>query len=153
MQYQLTNILYLYSVSVPEIGYRQGMHELLAPLYFAVDYDSIPETTDTVDADLKEVCSRTWVAADAWALFLSIMHGVSRWYEWREPEDASVAGLSSPLANHVQLNPNGKVEMKPYIAPIVQVCNHIQGTLLRTVDPALWQKIQSAGIEPQIYGM
>jgi TBC1 domain family protein 5 len=153
VQYQLTNILYLYSVLVPAIGYRQGMHELLAPLYYAVDYDSISDITNLEDLELKEMCSRTWVAADAWALFLSVMRAVSRWYEWREGEDALGAAKSWPLANHIQLNPDGKVDLKPYVAPIVQVCNHIQGTLLRTVDPILWKKLQGAGIEPQIYGM
>lgn len=151
VQYQLSNILYLYSVSVPAIGYRQGMHELLAPLYYAVDYDSVSD--DVEDPELRELCSRTWVAADAWALFSSIMHGVSRWYEWRESDDVEGIGKPSPLANHVQLNPDGKIDLKPYVAPIVQVCNHIQDTLLRTVDPLLWKKMQAAGIEPQIYGM
>ena len=153
VQYQLTNILYLYSVSNPAIGYRQGMHELLAPLYYAVDYDSISESTGLDDLELKEMCSRTWVAADAWALFLTIMHGVSPWYEWREGEEAAGTTKPSPFANHVHLNPDGKVDLKPYVAPIVQACNHIQGTLLKTVDPSLWKKLQGDGIEPQIYGM
>lgn len=155
VQYQLSNILYLYSVSFPVIGYRQGMHELLAPLYYAVDYDSVSDniSDDVEDPELRELCSRTWVAADAWALFLSIMHGVSRWYEWRENEDDQGIGKSSSLANHVQLNPDGKIDLKPYVAPIVQVCNHIQDTLLRAVDPLLWKKMQAGGIEPQIYGM
>lgn len=153
VQYQLANILFLYSVSVPDIGYRQGMHELLAPLYHAVDYDSIVEEIDNVDPQMKEFCSRTYVAADAWALFLAVMKGVSRWYEWREPDNATAVGGLSPLMNHVQLNSDGKVDLKPFVAPIVQDCNHLQGTLLRTVDPILWKTLQGTGIEPQIYGM
>ncbi|KIM80775.1 hypothetical protein PILCRDRAFT_9217 [Piloderma croceum F 1598] len=153
VQYQLTNILYLYSVSVPAIGYRQGMHELLAPLFYAVDYDSISDNINLDDWELKEMCSRTWVAADAWALFLHVMHGVSRWYEWRESEDETGAAKFSALANHVQFNPDGKVDLKPYVAPIVQACNHLQGSLLRSVDPLLWKKLQATGIEPQIYGI
>jgi TBC1 domain family member 5 len=153
VQYQLTNILYLYSVSVPAIGYRQGMHELLAPLFYAVDYDSISDNTNLDDWELKEMCSRTWVAADAWALFLHVMHGVSRWYEWREIEDETGAAKSSAFVNHVQFNPDGKVDLKSYVAPIVQACNHLQGSLLRSVDPLLWKKLQATGIEPQIYGM
>lgn len=156
VQNQLTNILYLYSISNPAIGYRQGMHELLAPLYYAVDYDTIPPDGDDPniqDPELQEMCSRTWVPADAWALFLSVMHGVSRWYEWRETDDSGGTGQTSPFPNHVQLSPDGKVNLKPYVAPIVQACNYVQSTLLRTVDPLLWKKMQAAGIEPQIYGM
>jgi hypothetical protein len=36
VQQELTNILSLYSVMHPDIEYRQGMHELLAPIYYAV---------------------------------------------------------------------------------------------------------------------
>lgn len=36
VQQQLTNILFLYAVMHPDIEYRQGMHELLAPVYYAV---------------------------------------------------------------------------------------------------------------------
>jgi TBC1 domain family protein 5 len=81
------------------------------------------------------------------------MQGVSPWYEWREGEDDAVGAKASLLPNHVQFNPDGKVDLKPYVAPIVQACNHLQGTLLRTVDPILWKQLQAAGIEPQIYGM
>jgi hypothetical protein len=36
IQHQLTNILFLYCQMHPDIGYRQGMHELLAPLFYAI---------------------------------------------------------------------------------------------------------------------
>ncbi|ESK93057.1 hypothetical protein Moror_8960 [Moniliophthora roreri MCA 2997] len=151
VQEQLTNILYLYSTTHSAIGYRQGMHELLAPVYFAVDLDSLAD--DIGDVDAQEICSRTWVAADAWAIFQSIMKSVSAWYEWREASEAS-SNLPSPLSHHVNLNvAQGPVESKPYVAPIVQACNRIQSSFLRSVDPELWRHIQSTGIEPQIYGI
>lgn len=134
-----------------------GMHELLAPLFYAVDYDSIAPnegTAENEDAVFNEICSRAWVAGDAWALFCSVMAGVSKWYEWREASDAASRGTPSPLATHVQLNvPDGPVDMKPYVAPIVHACNRVQSTLLRTTDPLLWKHMQDTGIEPQIYGM
>jgi len=37
--------------------------------------------------------------------------------------------------------------------PIVTICNHMHGTLLRSLDPQLWAKMEELGIEPQIYGM
>ena len=36
IQHQLTNVLFLYCVMHPDIGYRQGMHEVLAPLFYAI---------------------------------------------------------------------------------------------------------------------
>ncbi|OCH89093.1 RabGAP/TBC [Obba rivulosa] len=151
VQTQLTNILFLYSVMHPNIGYRQGMHELLAPLYYAIDYDSIlDEGEDDEDADVIELCSRSWISADAWGLFESVMSGTGRWYEWRE----KAVSEASPLASHVNLTVHsGETIIKAYVAPIVEACNRVQSTYLKIVDPELWRRMQGAGIEPQIYGI
>ncbi len=145
------------------------MHELLAPLYHAVAYDAIMEEQEGVvviaDGVLKGLCSSPWVAADAWALFDAVMRGVSRWYEWQEPPlpsgavttttaSAGGSGGKNLLPAHVQFDVrDGRGGLRPYVAPIVKICNTIQGTLLRTTDPQLFSAVQEAGIEPQIYGM
>jgi TBC1 domain family protein 5 len=140
IQLQLTNILFLYSTCHPAIGYRQGMHELLAPLFYAVNWDSIP--ADSTDGDpgvstLRELCSSTWIAADSWILFEAVMRSVGPWYEWQDPNPKS----------------EGQPDAKLYVTPIVQACNRIQSTLLRNVDPLLHKSLHKTGIEPQIYGM
>ncbi|OJT12238.1 TBC1 domain family member 5 [Trametes pubescens] len=152
VQAELTNILFLYSIMHTDIGYRQGMHELLAPLYYAIDYDSItPETKGDIDPALKDFCAHQWVAADAWLLFTAVMKGAGRWYEWQE---GKTQPESSPLPSHVQLNVStNNAQVKPYIAPIVEACNRVQSVFLKGVDPELWKSMQSAGIEPQIYGI
>lgn len=131
------------------------MHEVLAPLYYAVEYDSLTQDANINDSEAREACSRTWVAADAWALFDSVMHSLSRWYEWREaPLNSTSRTISSPLSTHVHLNiPDGRLDVKPYVAPIVEACHRIQSNFLRATDPILWKHMQAAGIEPQIYGM
>ncbi|KAI6045432.1 rab-GTPase-TBC domain-containing protein [Pisolithus marmoratus] len=141
VQHQLTNVLFLHSAMHPDIGYRQGMHELLAPLFYAIDFDSVPEAHEVFETDplFGEFCSRAWVAADSWALFSAVMQKVSQWYEWREPAPPPTA--------------RGPVNLKPYVPPIVEACNRIQGNLLKSVDPTLYEAMQSAGIEPQIYGL
>ena len=41
----MTDILFIFAKLTPEVGYRQGMHELLAPILWTVDYDSLaPES-------------------------------------------------------------------------------------------------------------
>ena len=153
VQAELTHILYLYSDMHPDIGYRQGMHELLAPLYYAVDFDSLSSDSNA-DPSLKEFCSRVWVAADAWALFSAVMKGAGRWYEWQENKTAGPTAEPTPLPSHVQVNVAAREsQMKPYIAPIVEAANRVQSVLLKGVDPELWKALQTAGIEPQIYGM
>ncbi|KAI0303545.1 rab-GTPase-TBC domain-containing protein [Multifurca ochricompacta] len=145
VQSQLASILFLYAVLHPDVGYRQGMHELLAPLYYAVDYDSLPDTLGP--GNLTEICARKWVAADAWALFDRIMGGVEQWYEWRqasEQQAPAVAGL---------VHLNGQRGMEPYITPILRACNRIQKVILKSVDPVLCERMQTEGIEPQMYGI
>ncbi|KAI0373274.1 hypothetical protein BV20DRAFT_1104130 [Pilatotrama ljubarskyi] len=152
VQAELTNVLFLYSTMHPDIGYRQGMHELLAPLYYAVDYDSIPpDAGSDIDPSLRELCAHAWVAADAWVLFAAVMRGAGRWYEWQEGKSQPDSSL---LPSHVQLNiPVGDAQVKPYVAPIVEACNRVQSVFLKSVDPELWKAMQSGGIEPQIYGI
>jgi TBC1 domain family protein 5 len=120
------------------------MHELLAPLYSAVDYDSLPDVSEP--DNLAELCARKWVAADAWALFDCVMGGAGKWYEWREAPQRvpAVAGL---------VHLNGQGGMVPYVTPILQACNRVQKELLKSVDPVLWGRLQEEGIEPQMYGM
>ena len=153
VQLQLTNILFLYSQTHTTIGYRQGMHELLAPLFYAVDWDSVPDNT-FLQSEMNEFCSRDWVAADSWVLFDAVMRGVGQWYEWRETPPALPSATTSPLHGHIQLDlPNDQFDTTPYVTPVVKVCNRIQSTLLKNIDPILWKSVHDAGIEPQIYGM
>ncbi|KAG8966039.1 hypothetical protein FRC03_012615 [Tulasnella sp. 419] len=141
VQEALTIILFLYSLEHPEIGYRQGMHELLAPIFHAVDYDSLEGLQEQGDyAEVtKDFCDRTWVAADSWALFCMIMKYAGTWYEWQEPSRPS--------------SPRGQLDTTAYAAPIVRICNEITSDLLRTVDPALYSKMSQIEVEPQLYGI
>lgn len=131
------------------------MHEILAPLYHAVQFDSVQhnEGLSAEDSELAELCSRLWVAADAWMLFDAVMHGISKWYEWRESPSASPIDIASPASSRSHPFSDGQVEIKPYIAPIVETCDRIQSHILRTADPLLYKHMQAVGIEPQIYGM
>ncbi|CAG7846481.1 SubName: Full=Related to molybdenum cofactor biosynthetic protein {ECO:0000313/EMBL:CCA66895.1} [Serendipita indica DSM 11827] len=137
VQSDLTNILFLHAAKHPEIGYRQGMHEILAAIFLAVDYDSLDRWTSSVDdRDILEMCDRTWVAADAWSLFGLVMNSMNIWFEWREPTGA-------PKETENGLN--------PYVAPIVTTSNRIQNQYLSNVDPTLWRKMSELGIEPQLF--
>jgi TBC1 domain family protein 5 len=68
VQSLLTTILYLHASRNPLVGYRQGMHELLAPLLYAVDFDSLDPTPSSLfnfsSDQVAELCDREWIAAD-----------------------------------------------------------------------------------------
>lgn len=128
------------------------MHELLAPVFLAVDFDSIADDeSEALESDTKEFCSRTWIAADSWALFRIVMSGVSTWYEWREPQPTALPPHLETQFRHGPADNQG--DLRPYVAPIVLTCQRLQSDMVKSVDPVLWQSMQKAGIEPQIYGM
>ena len=150
VQNQLTQILYIYSVMHPDIGYRQGMHELLAPIYHAVDFDSLNRSDIQIE-NLADLCAREWVTADAWALFARIMEDMGTWYEWREPTPPTLPAPLNAQYRHGTPEPTGQVTT--YVAPIVLACQKLQSQMLKATDPLLWNSMQKAGVEPQIYGM
>lgn len=102
------------------------MHEVLAPLYLAVHYDSLVETDESLDPMLNELCSRNWVTADSWTLFDHLMRTMYKWYEWREPSKVIPASSDggNALPRHVNIDvPSGPLQLQAYVAPIVQTCN------------------------------
>lgn len=115
------------------------MHELLAPIFHAVDHDSLAPPSTESTSEAREFCDRTWVNADSWCLFELVMRAAREWYEWQEGGGGGGSGLNGPA--------------EQYVPPIVRICNSIQGDYLRPVDPALWARLHEVGIEPQIYGM
>ncbi|KZO97897.1 hypothetical protein CALVIDRAFT_497121 [Calocera viscosa TUFC12733] len=136
VQENLTDILFLHCITHPQIGYRQGMHELAGAVLMVVDSDSLLPSNEVSDGDVLEFCARDQLFADVYAIFNVLMKGAARWYEWREPR---------------QQGPSQSGES--WVAPIVHICRHMQGQILRSVDPALWAQLDAAGIEPQMYGI
>ncbi|KAG8715209.1 hypothetical protein FRC11_005281 [Ceratobasidium sp. 423] len=136
-QRMLADILFVYSRAHEDISYRQGMHELLAPILWALDYDSLDGKDEGQDAEMYDFLSRDYVPADAWAIFSRVMEGVGSWYEWREPKSVATGGASPT----------------PWVAPINEVCTKIGGEYLAACDPVLGTRMGELGIEPQMYGI
>ncbi|CCO26294.1 TBC1 domain family, member 5 [Rhizoctonia solani AG-1 IB] len=136
-QRMLADILFVYSRTHEGISYRQGMHELLAPVLWALDYDSLDGKGQGQDADMFDFLSRDYVPADAWAIFSRVMEGAGSWYEWREPKPAATGGPPPT----------------PWVAPINELCSKVGGEYLAACDPALCSRMNELGIEPQMYGI
>jgi len=160
----LVNILFVYARCHPEIGYRQGMHELLAPLFFVLksdcdkfsditaglkDNDSDDEAVvvykelkNTVHEDIfnSKVCE-----ADTFSLFESLMEGVGPWF------------ISNKSMHTIGVGYQGKPWSRPQDQTtgnkLVDNLNYIQDVLLRRHDPALFSRLEKLEIFPQIYGI
>ncbi|KAG8745299.1 hypothetical protein FRC10_008315 [Ceratobasidium sp. 414] len=137
-QRMLADVLFVYTKTHEGVSYRQGMHELLAPILWALDYDSL-EKAEGDDAEMKEYVAREYVPADAWAMFSRVMDGAGEWYEWREPIPIDTGNTTPTKA--------------PWVAPINTLCAKIGNEYLRVCDPHLATRLGELEIEPQMYGI
>lgn len=133
----LLDVLFIYSKLNPDVGYRQGMHEILAPILWVVERDAIDQQTPPSgktsrqedDEDLAlmtEALNSSYVEHDAFSLFCVVMQTAKSFYEMDDSKDTS---------------------------PIVSRCHRINDEILVSVDPELAEHLQAVEILPQIYLM
>lgn len=73
VQKSLTNILFIYAKLNPDVSYKQGMHELAAPMLWVVAQDSgLSDDIGLFDPEGAE--------ADAFELFGQVMKSAKPWY-------------------------------------------------------------------------
>ncbi|KAB5558320.1 rab-GTPase-TBC domain-containing protein [Coniochaeta sp. 2T2.1] len=131
IQTMILDILFIYCKLNPTAGgYRQGMHELLAPIVFVVDQDAVDRNTATSDADqtMVEMLDSSYVEHDAYALFSKIMKRAGSFYELGDPNGASA-------------DQSAIVEKSKYIHEVV----------LMKIDPELATHLRNIEVLPQIF--
>ncbi|KAK3674677.1 hypothetical protein LTR78_005399 [Recurvomyces mirabilis] len=84
-QQKLLDILFVWSKLNQDVSYRQGMHELLAPILWVVDRDAIDlgqsSKVHGEDATVRVVFDAENVEHDAFALFSRVMQSAKGFYE------------------------------------------------------------------------
>jgi TBC1 domain family member 5 len=129
VQQQLLDILFVWCKLNPDIGYRQGMHELLAPILWVVDEDSVDK--DGKGGDLADLLDHEYIEHDSFTMFSTLMQTAKSFYE---PASKSDDGEDSD-------------------SPMVTRSKHIFYTLLPDADPELAAHLQDIEILPQIFLM
>jgi TBC1 domain family protein 5 len=152
VQGAMLTILFVWASSNPEIAYRQGMHELLAPLV-QVTWEEAEEAAaaaataasdaaptaffSTPDSELeslvRSLLRKDSVEASCWAVFCKLMHSMRPWFE------SGSRLVTTGAANEMQTS------------PLLLTCAHIHGSLLASTDPALHTRLTRLEIEPQLY--
>ncbi|KAL2833209.1 rab-GTPase-TBC domain-containing protein [Aspergillus pseudoustus] len=134
---KMIDILFIYSKLNPDLGYRQGMHELLAPILWVVDRDAIePKSlkglrpTEGDDEIMTHLLNPEYVEHDTFSLFCSVMQNTRVYYEHNRHRSAS--GQADAI-------------------PIVLQCEHIHNDLLVATDLQLADHLQALEILPQIF--
>lgn len=71
----------------PDIGYRQGMHEIAAPILWVIERDAVdsedPESRG-VDHTATEIMDSSYIEHDAFTLFSLVMQTAKSFYESAE---------------------------------------------------------------------
>ncbi|GAA5885299.1 hypothetical protein JCM16303_005995 [Sporobolomyces ruberrimus] len=152
-QNRMTDLLFIYTKLTPDTGYRQGMHELLAPILWSVDLDSLPKSTDE-DSLPHLVLSNDFVEHDAYQLFSTLMKSAAPFYDHKATIPLSKPPQQSRAPTGLGLSAAASSSSSPptLVQPIVAIATHLH-SLLATLDPPLHAAFTRLQIEPQLYAI
>jgi len=141
----LLDILFIFCKMNQDVGYRQGMHELLAPILWVVENDTLNivdiQTEHLgVDEQILDMLSANFLEHDAFTIFSLLMQSAKSFYELGEPDrrTSTISGLEP--------NQSGT-------SPIVDRSKRIHEIYLASLDPELADHLTAIEVLPQIFLM
>ncbi|XP_078451148.1 LOW QUALITY PROTEIN: TBC1 domain family member 5 [Lampetra fluviatilis] len=151
VQELLTDILFCFARENEHLLYRQGMHELLAPIVFVLhcDYQAFLHATELSQAtnEMRTILNPEYLEHDAYALFSQLMETAEPWFS--NSERKKYMGRD-PTVNAVPFaRPQ---DNSPSIAIITKL-NRINDQVLKQHDTELYMHLLRLEIAPQIYGI
>lgn len=147
----MINVLFIYSRNdQTHLSYRQGMHELLAPLIFVLhcDHQAFLHACEieSVGEMISELMDPFYLEHDAYAMFCQVMATVEPWYTTKDaptPKGKEIFNVQ-PFARPQDLNPSNVIITK---------LTRIQDYILKKYDAELHLHLERLEIVPQIYGI
>ena len=143
----LLDILFVFCKLNPDIGYKQGMHELLAPVLWVIESDAI-SFSDVNKSELNEDDSESillclldsnYIEHDAFVIFNIIMQNAKTFYEVKP---ALGSRPKAPSSHRSSYNDE---------PPIINRINKIYRGYLSVFDPGLATHLHDLDIGPQIF--
>ncbi|OAQ99929.1 hypothetical protein LLEC1_03736, partial [Akanthomyces lecanii] len=137
IQLLILDVLFIYCKLNPgRGGYRQGMHELLAPIVHVLDQDAVNRESlvenDLLDVAMLETLDAAYVEHDAYAIFSKLMERAQFFYEVKDAAPGTQSFQESSSA-------------------IVERSKHVHQVLLNKIDPDLAAHLTNIEILPQIF--
>ncbi|KAH0375618.1 RabGAP/TBC, partial [Aureobasidium melanogenum] len=144
-QTMLLDVLFVFCKLNPDVGYRQGMHELLAPILWVVEKDAVSsKATDDSSLEDKMLChvfDSDFVEHDTFTMFGIVMQGAKSFYE--QAAHAAPSKLTATPAKPAATLEN----------PILTRIHRIFDEFLPHVDPTLARHLQEIDLIPQVFLM
>ncbi|XP_059520036.1 TBC1 domain family member 5 isoform X2 [Myotis daubentonii] len=147
----LTDVLFCYARENEQLLYKQGMHELLAPIVFILhcDHQAFLHASESAQPseEMKTLLNPEYLEHDAYAMFSQLMETAEPWFSTFEHD--SQKGKETLLTPIPFARPQ---DLGPTIAIVTKV-NQIQDHLLKKHDIELYMHLNRLEIAPQIYGL
>lgn len=142
-QAMLLDVLFIYCKLNADVGYRQGMHEILAPIIWVVSRDAVQMDDDEDGSEVVgdsdqltlSMLSKRFIEHDSFTLFGILMQTAKSFYE---------TSLAVPSASGSQSAGS---------STIVERTRVIHEEHLQRVDPELAKHLTDIEILPQIFVM
>ena len=132
----LLDILFIYCKLNQDISYRQGMHEVLAPLLWVVYCDAVDAVEQDAgdEADLISMClDSAHIEHDTFTLFGAVMQTAKSFYE--------IGDAYNPVSG-------GSLSTE---SPIVGRSKRIHEHYLQHADPELAEHLAAIEVLPQVF--
>ncbi|KAL5441866.1 hypothetical protein PMIN06_009216 [Paraphaeosphaeria minitans] len=129
-QNMMLDTLFVWCKMHPNVGYRQGMHEILAPILWVIERDAVDvKGTDEKEADqiMVDILDSNYMEHDTFTLFSLIMQTAISFYAPADPDSSSAE------------------------TPMLVRCAKIFERYLPKADPGLASHLVKLEIVPQIF--
>jgi len=134
----MLDILFIYSKENPVISYRQGMHELLAPVIYMLDQEKLEASERSV---LSKIMDSKYIHHDSYIIFERLMKTTGVWFISKSPSDTKTE----------QKQKDKEKKDKHKDSPILLKCQNIYHNILKSKDPGLYSYLTSLKLEPQLF--
>lgn len=139
----MLDILFVYCRLNPDVSYRQGMHEILAPILFVVESDAIDlgQSSKAMgeDALIKGIFDAAHIEHDAFTLFGQVMQSAKNFYEQTTHQGAekSIVSRSTKIFSDLLRLVDAE------LAPTPRASRHRTSSLLDPMDQTnLWKRVR-----------
>jgi len=155
----MINILFCYAREYPAICYRQGMHEVLAPLIFVLhsDHQNLghiqEETTISLDPILVAVLEPSFMEEDSYHLFCHIMDSLELFYRINDMTITESGQLTNIPPDSPDSPKTSAASKKSSEIEVVHQLNMIRDKILAKQDLHLHNHFLKLDIPLAIFGM
>lgn len=149
----MTAILFYYSKAKPALSYRQGMHEILAPIIYVIHCDQTAfkhakdngDLSGLTDSNLRmfnDLLDPKYMAHDSYAMFSSLMETLESWYSCTENGQGA----------HESPQPFSKSSLEVHTVLGLKL-HRINQSILKRLDPTLQSHLETLEINAQVFGI